>query len=204
MKNEKKTKKWENSSDPIYTNPIKNLPIQPESVIFAQGPAFRSKSLTFHHWRLNPARACYRSLSGLSGPKCPRSVPESVPENGGCLRECPTGCPKSVPRVSSECQKGVPDTLGTLWGHFLDTPEPGARRARGHPIGHSLGHPPIFGDTLGDTSGPKGPGDSCSRPAGSQPLVAKSCKSRQDPDQAKSVTFLPAESVTFLQTLVKS
>ena len=38
-------------------------------------------------------------------------------------------CPKSVPRVSPECRKGVPDTLGTLSGHFLDTPEPRARRA---------------------------------------------------------------------------
>ena len=32
----------------------------------------------------NPA--CYRSLSGSSGPKCPQSVLKSVPENGGCPR----------------------------------------------------------------------------------------------------------------------
>ena len=54
----------------------------------------------------------------------------------------------------------------------MDTPEPGARRALGdtpsdtpldtpHFRGHSRGH-------SGDTSGPKGPRDSCSRPAGSQ------------------------------------
>ena len=38
-------------------------------------------------------------------------------------------CPESVPRVSPECQNGVPDTPGTLSGHFLDTPERWARRA---------------------------------------------------------------------------
>ena len=49
-------------------------------------------------------------------------------------------CPKSVPRVSPECQKGVLDTPGTLSGHFVDSSEPGARRAPGHPEGHPEGH----------------------------------------------------------------
>ena len=63
------------------------------------------------------------------GPKCP---PGSVPENGGCPRECPTGClwgPLRAPssgvskKVSRECPGHLFDTLGTLSGHFLDTPE---------------------------------------------------------------------------------
>ena len=69
-----------------------------------------------------------------------------------------------VPGVSRRCPGHT--------GHFLDTPEPGARSApetppldtpsstpcfRGHPRGHAAG-----------TSGPKGPRDSCSRPGGSQ------------------------------------
>ena len=66
--------------------------------------------------------ACYRSLSGPSGPKCPRSVPESVPENGGCPRECPTGCPRgpsgpglrSVQKVSREQAGGI--ATGVLRG----------------------------------------------------------------------------------------
>ena len=65
------------------------------------------------------------------------------------------------------------DTLGTLFGHsgargpkgpgdtpphtLSDTP-----RFRGHSRGHS-----------GDTPGPKGPRDSCSRPAGSQTYDGK-------------------------------
>ena len=98
--------------------------------------------------------ACYRSLSGPSGPKCPRSVPESVPENGGCPRECPTGCPRgpsgpglrSVQKVSRECP-------GTLSGHFLDTPG----TLSGHPVGHSLGHPPFSGTLSGTLRGHFGP-----------------------------------------------
>ena len=63
------------------------------------------------------------------------SVPESVPENGSVRRSVPRNvpaalgprapeCPKNVPRVSPECQKGVSDTLGTL---FRDTRAPRAR-----------------------------------------------------------------------------
>ena len=109
--------------------------------------------------------ACYRSLSGPSGPKCPQS-PQSA-------RVCPRrGVPaglRSVQKVSRECRKGAPDTPGTLSGHFWtargplgpghtpsDTPSD-TPHFRGHSQGHS-----------GDTSGPKGPRDSCRRPAGSE------------------------------------
>ena len=58
---------------------------------------------------------------------------------------------RSVPRVSPECPGHLFDTPGTLSGHFLDTPERGARRAPGdtpsdtpsdtpHSRGHSRGH----------------------------------------------------------------
>ena len=117
-------------------------------------------------------RPCYRSLSGPSGPKCPRSVPESVPENGGCPRECPTGCPRgpsgpglrSVQKVSRECPRSVRDTFLTLRGHSRDTfwtlRSPGPEGPRGHPVGHSLGHPPFSGTlsgTLRGHFGPEGP-----------------------------------------------
>ena len=84
--------------------------------------------------------ASYRSVSGPSGPRCPRECPWECPE-----------CPKSVPRVSRECQKGVPDTLGTLlwhsgaWGPkgprdtFWDTPS-NTPCFREHSLGHSPGH----------------------------------------------------------------
>ena len=82
----------------------------------------------------------------LPGPKCPGSVPRGV---SGALRAPASGaskkCPQSVPRVSKRC----PDTPGTLSGHFL-APEAGARRA-----------PETPRETLPDTSGPKGPRDSC-------------------------------------------
>ena len=100
--------------------------------------------------------ACYRSLSSPSGPKFPRSVPKSVPENGGCLRECPTGglwgtkgprlwvpkeFPKSVPGVSKRCPEHSGDTLGTLIGYPSDTPS----------------DTPRFRDTLGTLRGRFGP-----------------------------------------------
>ena len=74
-----------------------------------------------------PPPACYRSLLG---PFEPEVSPRVSPQTGGVgvsdgvsrAPECPIKCPESVP----ECQKGVPDTPGTLSGRFLDTPEPGA------------------------------------------------------------------------------
>ena len=100
--------------------------------------------------------SCYRSLSGPSGPKCPRSVPE----NKGFPRECPTGClrglsrpgsgvpkkcPESVPGVSKRCPGHSWETLGTLFGHS---------RARGPTSpGDTPSDTPSNTDTLGDTSG---------------------------------------------------
>ena len=66
---------------------------------------------------------CYRSRAGSSGPKCPRSVPESSPE-----KECPMQCLQApsgaglreyqgVSKNSPECVPGVsriPFWLGTL------------------------------------------------------------------------------------------
>ena len=82
--------------------------------------------------------ACYRNLSGPSGPKCPGSVP-----------------------------RGVRDTFLTLRGHSLDTfwtlRAPGPEGPQRHPKGH-----------FRDTSGPKGPRDSCSRPGALQFSVPKS------------------------------
>ena len=60
--------------------------------------------------------ACYRSLSGPSGPKCPGSVPQGVlgPNlSGPGLR--------SVQKVSRECPRSVLDTFLTLRGHSQDT-----------------------------------------------------------------------------------
>ena len=87
-----------------------------------------------------------------------RSVPGvSLGVSLGCLWPRAPECPKSVPRVSRECPRNVRtpfwhsrDTLATLFGHS------GARGQR-RPQRHSR-----------DTSGPKCPRDSCSRPAGLQ------------------------------------
>ena len=92
---------------------------------------------------------CYRSLSGPSGPKSPGSVPRGV---SGALRAPGSG-------VSKECPRSVRDTFFTLRAHSRDTfwtlRSPGPERPQRHPDGHSR-----------DTSGPKGPRDSCSRSGG--------------------------------------
>ena len=68
--------------------------------------------------RIATPPACYRSLSGPSGPKCPGSVPRGV---SGALRAPGSGvskkCPESVPGVSKRCPGHSGDTLGTLFGH---------------------------------------------------------------------------------------
>ena len=106
-----------------------------------------------------------RPATGPSGPKCPWSVPESVPENGGCLRECPTGCLwgnsgprlRSVQKVSRECPRSVKKVSRTLRGHSQDTfwtlRSPGNRRVPETPRRTLPRTPPVFGDTLGDTAG---------------------------------------------------
>ena len=73
-------------------------------------------------------------------------------------------CPKSVPRVSPECPGHLLDTPGTLSGYFLDTPEPGVRSTPWDTPSETSG----FRGHSRDTSGPKRPKDSCSRPGGSQ------------------------------------
>ena len=102
-------------------------------------------------WVATPP-ACYRSLSGPSGPKCPGSVPRGVSgalraPGSGVSKKCRRECPRSVKKVSGHSG----DTLGTLWGHFLTL------RRTNSTLRHSR-----------DTSGPKGPRDSCSRPGGLQ------------------------------------
>ena len=87
-----------------------------------------------------------------------RSVPVSVPRNGGHSRPCvrrsvPWGVSgRSVQTVSRECSGHLFDTLQTLSVHFLDTPEPGGRRAPETPRGTlRRASPPVSGDTFRDT-----------------------------------------------------
>ena len=129
-----------------------------------------------------PATGVSRALQARSVPGVsPRVSPKTGGVRGsvrrgvsGALRAPGSGvskkCPESVPGVSKRCPGQSGDTLGTLFGHYgaqgpkgpgdtpSDTPSdtPGFR-------GHSRGH-------SADTSGLKGPRDSCSRPGRSQTL----------------------------------
>ena len=110
------------------------------------------------------------NLNLIKGCNPPGLLQESLgPFGPEVSRECPSGCLwgpsgpglRSGQKVSPECPRSVKkvsgdsgDTLETLWGHFLDTPEPGARRAPETPRGTLPGH--------------FGPRDSCSRPGGLQ------------------------------------
>ena len=122
--------------------------------------------------------ACYKGLSGPSGPKCLRECPE----NRGVSESVPWSVSEALRApgpgsgVSKKCPESVWETFSTLRGHFWDafwtlrSPRPeGPRR---HTPWDTPGDTPVLGDTLGDTpgdtSGPKGPRDPCSRPAGSQ------------------------------------
>ena len=124
---------------------------------------------------------CYRSLSGPSRPKCPWSVPESVPGVRGSVQRGVSGalwapgsgvfkkCPESVPGVFKKCR----DTFWTLWS-------PGPKGPRRSPAEHSLRRPPFSGTlsgTLRGHFGSEGPRDSCSRPGGSQ-RVSQECLAR--------------------------
>ena len=125
-----------------------------------------------HLRRLENLPLAQRLLAKIIQTYVPGVSPRVSPKMGGVRGSVRRGV---VQKVSRECPrsvkiKGVPDTPGTLSGHFLDTLEPEARRARDTPShtpsdtphfrGHSPGH-------SGDTSGPR---DSCSRPGGSQDL----------------------------------
>ena len=120
-----------------------------------------------------------RPATGVPRALRARSVPGSVPENGGCPTECPTGCLRgpSGPglrsvrwqMVSRECPRSVRDTFLTLRGHSRDTFGHSRAQAPGDtPSGTPSDTPPVFGDTPRDTLGPKGPRDSCSWRGSSQ------------------------------------
>ena len=121
----------------------------------------------------DPAGLLQESL-GPFGPEvsleCPRECPRKRGVSEGVSDGVFPGLLQSVQKVPRECPRSgrdtfltLRDTLGTLFGHSRS---PGARntpsdtpsdtpRFRGHSRGHS-----------GETSGPKGPRDSCSRPTG--------------------------------------
>ena len=112
--------------------------------------------------RLAKRPAPYRSLLGPSGPKCvsrgvslKTGVSKGVSHGvfPGSLGPRAPECPKSVPRVSLECPKHLLDTLGTLSGQFLDTPECGPRRALGTPRGTLPWTPPFSGTLSGTLPG---------------------------------------------------
>ena len=157
---------------------------------------------------LRTPRPVSQGVSRRVSPKT-RGVRRSVPRGvTGTLRNPGSGvskkCPESVPRVSGH----LFDTPGTLSGHFLDTPEPGLRRVPVTIRGTLRLAPPVFGDTLRDTprdtSGLKGPKDSCSWP-GSLPSKLSShglsatrsqdkahfMKGRQSPAQTTETDPLP-------------
>ena len=100
----------------------------------------------------NPPDLLQESLRPF-GPEVSRECPS------GCLQG-PSGpgsgvskkCPESLPGVSKRYPRHSGDTLGTLFGH---SGAPGPEGPRRHREGHSR-----------DTSGPKGPRDSCSRSGG--------------------------------------
>ena len=135
-----------------------------------------------HHWMrlfscnystlktINPSKPPGLLQESL-GPFRPEVSPRVFPENGGVSEGVSDGVSpgslgpgsgsKSVPSLSPECRKGVPDTAGRLPGHFLDTPEPAdtlgdipetlwARRAR---------ETPVAGQVVRKTSNPREPGD---------------------------------------------
>ena len=68
----------------------------------------------------------------------PQKVHANFAENLG--REILGNTFSGLKRVSPECPGHLFDTPGTLSGHFLDTPEPGARRAPETPRATLPGH----------------------------------------------------------------
>ena len=111
---------------------------------------------------LRPPRPATGVSQALRARSVSGSVPESVPENrgvsGSASQRVSPGpfesrapeCPKSVPRVSPECLGHLFDTPGTLSGHFLDIPEPGARRTPAT-LRETLPETPRFSGTLSGT-----------------------------------------------------
>ena len=110
--------------DPLFEPPADPLLTRPLKIYF------------YRHFLQRP-----RPATGVSRALRPRGVPGvSFGVSLGPFAPLALECPKTVPRVSPECQKGVPDTPGTLSGHFLDSPEPGARRAPETPRKTLPGH----------------------------------------------------------------
>ena len=136
------------------------------------------KIFTKFFWSCNPPGLLQESL-GPFGPEVPRECPGSVPRGvSGALRAPGSG-------VSKKCPRSVRDTFLTLRGHSRDTFwtlwSPGPEGPQRHPEGHSR-----------DTSGAKGPRDSCSRPGGLQFW------------RAGKVTNMSQSSLRFGQLFVKS
>ena len=92
---------------------------------------------------LFPRRLATGVFRALRARSVPGVSPRVSPKMGG-VRGVSDG-------VSLECQKGVPDTPGTLFRHS------GAHRAPGTPRRTLPRTPPIFGDTLGTLRGHFGP-----------------------------------------------
>ena len=127
---------------------------------------------TLHKWPRENGTICHFGIFPLFHVQRPRpatgvSRARSVPGVSLAVSLGPFG-PRSVQKVSRECPRSVRDTFLTLRGHSRDTfwtlrsPRPeGPQR---HPEGHSR-----------DTSGPKGPRDSCSRSGALQCFIAIVC-----------------------------
>ena len=130
----------------------------------AQSGALRFESATLQtempSW-VAKRPAPYRSLLGPSGPECPGSVPESVPEDGSVQGSVPQGvpgtlrvpgsgvskkCPESVPRVSRTPFAYSGDNLGTLRS-------PGLEGAPETPRGTLPWTPPFSGTLSGTLPG---------------------------------------------------
>ena len=109
--------------------------------------------------------AWHRGLPGPSGlepQKSPKRVQKGVPAPPvlGSPR-VPKECATSPIRVQKESEDEFLDSFRTPWCTLC--------RLWGHPGPEAPGHPfVLFSDSFG-VPGPKGPGDLCARPGGSQP-----------------------------------
>ena len=119
----------------------------------------KSRQLGDRYWHTSSAEKWLLFLRGPFGPRVsygvsPRVSPKTGVSKGVSHRVSlePFGRRlRSVQKVSRECPKGVPDTLGTLSGYFLDTAESGARRGPSDTPCDTLLDTPVSAYTLGDT-----------------------------------------------------
>ena len=141
--------------------------------------SFYRRASRFAAFQTKVARLCFclalrtpRPATGVLRALRARSVPGSVPENGGCPTEYPQGCfrdpsghgLRSVQKVSREFPWSVQKLSRTLRGHSQDTfwtlRSPWPEGSWRHPVGHSVGHPSFSGTLLGNSPGhfrPEGP-----------------------------------------------